>query len=344
MRSSRILVVIGMAVVLSVGSAFTALRVSAETPLPIKIGYASNSATDWLLFTARNLRLFEKVGLAPEFFPFEMGSMMSQASLDKNFDVSIVGFVTFLKGLARGTDWAMIGIYSEGAYSEGLVARKDSGIHSPLDLKGKRIGVYEGTTAHYGLIMILRQHGIPLDQVEVINGLPDELLAAMIKKEIDGAVVWEPYLHRMVDEADARIIVIEGDLGIYTTVEGISVRPDWLRDNRETAVRFLLALLMAYDILVKDPSIGINALADEIGIRRAWAEEIYMNTPPPQMYLWTDRQYRYSLVKGAALHRRMGYVDRFLFEHKILPYQVDLTSAMDSSVITEALRRKNNNK
>ena len=38
----------------------------------------------------------------------------------------------------------MIGIDSEGAYSEGLVVRKDSGIDTPGDLKGKRIGYFEG--------------------------------------------------------------------------------------------------------------------------------------------------------------------------------------------------------
>ena len=344
MRSSRILVVIGMAVVLSVGSAFTAPRVLAETPLPIKIGYNSNSATDWLLFTARNLKFFEKVGLAPEFFPFDAGPKMIGAALDKTIDVSIAGIVAFLMGLAQGTDWTMIGIYSEGAYTEGLVAGKDSGIQTPLDLKGKRIGVYKGTTAHYGLMMILRQHGIPIDQVAVIDGLPDELLDAITKKEIDGAVVWEPYVQQMREQANARLIVTEGDLGIYAKVEGISVRPDWLRDNRETAVRFLLALLMAYDVQVKDPSIAIQALADQMGIRVAWAEEIYRNTPPPPMYLWPDRQYRYSLVRGSALHRRMGYMNKFLFEHQLLPYQVDLTRALDPSVITEALRRKNGKK
>ena len=31
-------------------------------------------------------------------------------------------------GLSQGVDWVMIGINPDGAYSEGLVARKDSGI------------------------------------------------------------------------------------------------------------------------------------------------------------------------------------------------------------------------
>ena len=38
-------------------------------------------------------------------------------------------------------------------------------------------------------------------------------------------------------------------MGVY------AARHDWLRDNRETAVRFLRALLIAYDVLQKGPDL-----------------------------------------------------------------------------------------
>ena len=86
----------------------------------------------------------------------------------------------------------MIGIYSEGAYSEGLVVRRDSGIETPGDLKGKRIGYFAGSSAHYGLIMTLRQHGISRDQVNLLDMPPEEQLVALMNKDLDAAMVWEP--------------------------------------------------------------------------------------------------------------------------------------------------------
>ena len=71
-------------------------------------------------------------------------------------------------------------------------------------------------------------------------------------------------------------------------VSGFSVRRDWLRDNRETAVRFLRALLRAYDVLRKDERVAISAGAREMGISDEWAEAIYAYTPPSNMYLWAD--------------------------------------------------------
>ena len=160
----------------------------------------------------------------------------------------------------------------------------------------------------------------------------------MAKKDIDAAVAWEPWMQRMVYEANARIIATEGDIGIYTNVASYSARRDWLRDNRETAVRFLRALLMAYGVSQKDPTVGVRALAQEMGIQEEWAEKIYRDAPPPKIYEWANPRYDYSLVKGSPLHRRLGYLTTFLRDEKVIPTPVDLRDALDVSVITEVLK------
>jgi aliphatic sulfonates family ABC transporter substrate-binding protein len=257
--------------VLSVGSVSANPPAADQTLLPITIGYQSSSADDWLLFVARDLKLFEKVGLAPNYVQFVAGLQMITAAQSKSIDVTMVKTIPSLLGLAQGVDWAIIGIYAEGAYSEGIVARQDSGINTLADLKGKRIGYYKGSSAHYGIMMALRQIGIRLDQVKLLDMSPEEQMAAMKNKDIDAAVTWEPWIQKMLHVENAKLITTEGDLGIYTNVVGITARRDWLGDNRETAVRFLRALLMAYDILQKDPDIGVNALAKD---RRIWGSRL----------------------------------------------------------------------
>jgi aliphatic sulfonates family ABC transporter substrate-binding protein len=336
MRRSTVPVVLVISLVLSMGSLFAASQALAQTPLPIRIGY--QATPDWLLFTARELKLFEKAGLAPTYVKFVAGAPMIAAAQSKSIDVADLGTVPFLVGLSQGVDWVMIGISTEGAYTEGVAARKESGINTPADLKGKRIGYFKGSTAQYGLIMALRQQGIRLDQVTLLDMPPAEQLAALANKEIDAAMVWEPWMQRMVHEANAKIIATEGDFGIYTNVTGYAARRDWLRDNKETAVRFLRALLMAYDVLQKDPSIGVRTLAGEMGIKEAWVKEIYRDAPPPNMHWSTDRGYRYSLVEGSGLQRRLGYLATFLFEEKVISKEVDVSEALDASIITEALR------
>ena len=185
--------------------------------------------------------------------------------------------------------------------------------------------------------MALRQLGIRPEQVTMVHMPPAEQVDAMARKELDAAVAWEPWMQRMVYEADARIIATEGDIGIYTNVASYSARREWLRDNRETAVRFLGALLMAYGVLQKDPMVGVRALAQEMGINEVWAGTIYRDAPPPKIYEWANARYKYSLVKGAAFQRRLGHLATFLFDEKVIPKPVEVREALDVSVITEAL-------
>jgi len=312
----------------------------AQAPLPIKIGYQPNL----VLLTAKDLKLFERAGLAPIYVKFAAGAPMIAAAENKSIDVADVGSVPFLIGLSQGVDWVMIGISSEGAYAEGIVARKDSGIDRLADLKGKRIGYLRGSTSHYVVMMALRQLGVRPNEVTLLDMAPAEQVAAMAKKELDAAVVWEPWMQRMVYEANARIIATAGDLGIYASWASYSARRDWLRENRETAVRFLGALLSAYSVLQKDPMVGVRALAGETRIKEAWAETMYREAPPSRIHEWANPRYRYSLVKDSAFQRRLGYLAAFLFDEKVISKPVEVRDALDAAVITEALdawRREN---
>jgi ABC-type nitrate/sulfonate/bicarbonate transport system substrate-binding protein len=105
---------------------------------------------------------------------------------------------------------------------------------------------------------------------------PAEQVTAMANKEIDAAMAWEPWMQRMVHEANARIIATEGDIGIYTNVASYSARRDWLRDHRDTVVRFLRALVMAYNVLQRDPSGGLS----QHGRRTPWGRSGGRQGPP----------------------------------------------------------------
>jgi aliphatic sulfonates family ABC transporter substrate-binding protein len=303
---------------------------------PIAIGY--QETPDWLLFVARDLRLFEKAGLSPTFVKFDAGPPMIDAVRNGSVQLASLGSVAFLMGLSQGLDWVMIGINPEGAYSQGLVARRDGPIRTPTDLKGKRIGVFMGATAQFGLLMMLRQHGIRPDQVTLIHMSPEQQLRALQSGQIDAAMVWEPWMQRMVHSAHGRIVETEGNLGIYTNVDCYTVRRDWLATNRETALRFLRALVMASDVVHKDPNVAHRIWAREVGLRDAWAEAIYDVLPPPLIREWTDPHYTYSLVKGGPLYQRLGFLANYMLAERLISEPVELNNAMDPSLIAQVLK------
>ena len=335
-RKSAVVVLLILLLLPGLGAVHASPPSAQRGALPMTIGFQSN--TDWLMLVARDLHLFEQAGLAPSFVKFVAGPPMIVAAKEQSIDVASIGSVPFINGLTQGVDWVVVGINPENAYGEGLVARRGSGIETVADLAGKRIGFYRGSTAHFGLMMALRQLGIRRNQVELLDMSPAEQLSALASKQIDAAMVWEPWMQKMVHEAQGRLIVTEGAMGIYTSVSVYAARSEWLRNNREAAVRFLRALLMASEVMHKHPEIGIRALAREMNIKEAWAEAIHENSPPPDLSLWVDPRYRYSLVKDAEFHRRLGYLVTFLLEEEVISEEVDVRNILDVSLIREALQ------
>src|SRR4051812_1308010 len=114
---------------LAVAGGMTAGRPAAAQGRSLIIGYQEQP--DWLLFVARDLRLFEKAGLSTTFVKFDAGPPMIEAMRRGSLDLASLGSVAFLIGLSQGLDWTMIGINPEGAYGQGLVARIDSDIRTP---------------------------------------------------------------------------------------------------------------------------------------------------------------------------------------------------------------------
>ena len=102
-------------------------------------------------------------------------------------------------------------------------------------------------------------------------------------------------------------------------------------------MRFLRALIAAYEVLKRDQDVGVAAFAKSAGIPEQWAKSIFNDAPPPNLYWWADRRYRYSLVESADFQRRLGYLASFLFEQKFIEKEVDVSDALDVSVIKAAI-------
>jgi ABC-type nitrate/sulfonate/bicarbonate transport system substrate-binding protein len=311
-------------------------RPSAAQGRSISIGYQEQP--DWLMFVARDQRLFEKLGLSPNFVKFPGGTPMIEAARDGVIDIASCGAIALLLGISQGLDWEVIGVNPEGPYSQGLVARKDADIHRPADLRGKRVGVYKGSTAQFGLLMLMRQHGLQRHSLTTVFLTPEEQVAGLKDGRLDAAMVWEPWMQRMIHGLGARLITTEGDLGVHTNVDGYTVRRSWLQANRPTAVRFITALLMAHDAIRKDPSIAVRGWAADMAIKKSWAETVYENVPPPLIHEWTNPRYSFALVKDSALYRSLNYLAEFMLEEKLISQPVETDDILDPSVVTEALR------
>jgi NitT/TauT family transport system substrate-binding protein len=82
-------------------------------------------------------------------------------------------------------------------WNKGLVARKDRGITTLADLKGRRIGVPVTSTAEHNLVVLLAMQGLTTSDVTVIDLAPAALVDGLATGSIDAAIVWQPHVLAM---------------------------------------------------------------------------------------------------------------------------------------------------
>ncbi len=140
-----------------------------------------------------------------------------------------------------------------------FVVRNDSGILSTTDFGGKKFASPQlGNTQDVALRKYLIQSGYETIEnggnVTVVPVKPSDILTLMLKKEIDGAWVPEPWGARLVKEANGKIFVDERDLwppdGKFVTTN-IIVRTDYLKNNPEI-IRKLIEAQIDETIWIND--------------------------------------------------------------------------------------------
>jgi len=182
-------------------------------------------------------------------FIFNAGPSAMEALFAKQVDVTYVGPNPAINAyvVSQGKDLRIIsGASSGGAV---FVVRNDSGIQSTKDFANKKFASPQlGNTQDVALRKYLLDNGYKTKEnggnVEVVPAKPSDILTLMLKKDIDGAWVPEPWGERLIKEANARLFIDERDLwppnGQFVTGH-IVARTDYLQNNPDIIKKLLAA-------------------------------------------------------------------------------------------------------
>jgi NitT/TauT family transport system substrate-binding protein len=188
-------------------------------------------------------------GVRIEPYVFNAGPSAIEALFGGQIDIAYVGPNPAINGYLA-SDGQGIRIIS-GAASGGasFVVRNDSGINSVDDLGDKKFASPQlANTQDVALRKYLSDNGFETIQhggnVTIVTVTPSDILTLMLKKDIDGAWVPEPWATRLVKEANGKIFVDERELwppdGKFVTAN-IIARTDYLNENPDIIERLLMA-------------------------------------------------------------------------------------------------------
>lgn len=155
-----------------------------------------------------------------------------------------------------------------------VTARKDKGISTPGNLKGKKIGVSVGTNGEFFLDMFLTIHGILKNKIEVVNLKPEKMFDALVKGEVDAISTWNPHAIRLQKKLGNGGITFYGE-GVYTETYNIVAMQDFVSKNPETIKKVLRALIKAERFIRENPDESLNIIADYIKMDKTLLNELW---------------------------------------------------------------------
>lgn len=184
-------------------------------------------------------RFQKATGWNIEWRKFNSGAEVNAAMASGAIVISELGSVPLAAGASQGVDYQLFLIGKAIDASESLIVRNGAGIDKPADLKGKKIAVPVGSTAHFSLMGALKMWNLGDKDVQVIGMSPPEISAAWSQNAIDAAFIWEPVQSKL--RANGKLMTTAGEVGKagYPTFNGWVVNTRFAKENRAGLIGFI---------------------------------------------------------------------------------------------------------
>ncbi len=210
---------------------------------------------------------FRDQGLDVEMQLHTSGKAAVKSLLEGNADLAELGDIPFMLSVMRGAKIKLITTMNTTENILTVVANKSTGIQTPKDLKGKKIGITFGTGGHFFLSAFLTVNGISLKEVELVNLKPNDLVAAIGNGEIDAVSTWQPHGLRSQERLGDNAIVFSSR-GIHRETWNIAGNDDFIKKNPGIIERTLRALRKAEELVKNNPDKAIDDTANYTGSDR----------------------------------------------------------------------------
>ena len=166
----------------------------AEGVTVLKIGYQKTN----LPVIAQQQRsietALEPLGTAVEWVEFTAGPPLVEALNVGAIHLGWTGDAPPIFGQSAGAAIVYIAALPANGLGEAIIARPGSGVETVADLKGRKVAVGKGTSAHNLLVAALEAKGLTLDQIEPVYLAPADAGAAFASGSVDAWSIWDPFL------------------------------------------------------------------------------------------------------------------------------------------------------
>lgn len=278
---------------------------SVAGPTLINMGYQTN-LVGLVGMVAEAEKLYEKVGANVRVHRFNSGQAVRDAMIAKSVDIGAVGSTPFIIGVAKG-ELLGIGVVAYAGRMAMVVTRKDSGIRSVAELKGKRVASQLGSqTDHAFQNKIAPKFGLKKGDYTVANIKFENHVAAMSAGSVDAFAGVDPFPAIAEDEGLGVVLVDYSPFDLLPSI--LAVNRPVLEQRHDAVIAFLKGWLAGAKIIEEErqraTAIALNIYKNqgynvsEAVIRKAVERADVTPSFVPEMKAYLTEQSQILLQQG----------------------------------------------
>lgn len=288
--------------------------VAQADPASLRIGYQKGSIA---LVLAKEQGLLEKrfAGTQVQWVEFPAGPQMLEALNIGSLDVGSTGDIPPLFAQAAGADLVYIGAEPAKPAAEVILVRSDSTVQDVAALKGRKVALQKGSSAHNLVLRALNKAGLSFKDIQPVYLSPADARAAFEHGSVDAWAVWDPYASLMLSEGHSRLLANGEGLGLSGPI--YTARRGYAQDNA-AFVQDLLAEVTAAEALTRSQrEQSLQILTRSMGLPEAVVARYVDNRPPSPVLP----------ITAAVVAAQQATADLF-FANRLLPKRVDVSKAL----------------
>src|SRR6187402_24007 len=163
-----------------------------KAPEQLRIGYQKSAV---------NLVILKQKSVLEKRFPntkvtwaeFPAGPQLLEALSVGSLEFGLTGDSPPVFAQAAGKDLLYVGVEPPKPDSSALLVLNDSPIRKLADIRGKKIALQKGSSAHYLLVRAVEKAGLQWSDIQPIYLAPADARAAFERKSVDAWAIWDPF-------------------------------------------------------------------------------------------------------------------------------------------------------
>ncbi|MEB3754489.1 aliphatic sulfonate ABC transporter substrate-binding protein [Acinetobacter sp. MD2(2019)] len=281
----------------------------------LSIGYQKAALK---LIVAQKNKIFEQEfpNTKIEWKEFPAGPQTLEALSVGAIDVGYTGDTPVIFARAAGKAVNYLGYEKSSQFAHALLVGVNSPIKNIQDLKGKRIALTKGSSAHNFLSELLKKAGLTWSDIQPIWLSPADARAALDKQSVDAWAIWDPYASAAEIQGNARVLIDSKDLPQAYSFYLSS--PQFLQAHASEANKIIAGLNKADEWINAHPDQTAQILADSTGLDIKVTQRVIDKKPKPATV---------SYLSADVIQAQQQIAD-FFYNAKLIPQPVKIKDAV----------------